>query len=147
MAFGVSRVTCADPFTRFHVILYLRLWGRDKITTNMNTNKQDKLATDLGSRALSVKTSEKRTPKPRKVVSADMIVQMVNAFFDDFIEVFKDTMNPHGIEIGKVDILWRPIDGDALPKTLMGPRLVPAVKVEAAKSTGEVPSWLEGNLC
>jgi hypothetical protein len=114
----------------------------------MKTNKQRKLATDLGSRALSMKRSEGRTLQRRKVLSADEMVARMNDFFDLFVEVFRQAMNPHGIEIGKVDILWRPIANHAaVPDTLTGPRLVPAVSVEAAKSTGEVPPWLEGNLC
>lgn len=110
-------------------------------------NKHQKLATDLGiTRTLPDAVSGEQARKPSDHVHLNEVVNRMNDFFDDFTDAFKRSLKVHGIEIGNVQIFWRPIDTKAV-ETLARTRLVPEVNVGAVKLADEVPSFLEGNLC
>lgn len=96
----------------------------------MNHNHQQKLVpVESTIRTLSEKTSGEQTPKgPTALIGFSEMVRRVNAFFDDFTDVFKQAMKAHGMEVGNVRILWRPADL-RLRETLTAARLVPEVKV------------------
>jgi hypothetical protein len=109
-------------------------------TTHMNEHQEEVVSALETIRAVSEKTSGKQTPKrPKELIRFEEMVSRVNAFFDDFSGAFKQAMKPYGMEIGKVNILWRPTDL-RLRETLSAARLVPEVKVVVAEDGNELPN-------
>jgi hypothetical protein len=114
-----------------------------------NINHQKQLATDLGSRALSVKTNEEPSSAIRYPFGHLSDDAQKDALTNELFESLNVKLNAIGLAITEAALGFvNRKSPQEYYEGLVRARLVPVrAKVEAAKSTGDVPSWLEGNLC